>query len=112
MLYEVITNIVAWRQLAEIAEKWIHKGATLYVEGKIRTRSYDDSAGQKRYITEIFADTIQFVGRKADGSGQAEPVAADRVSSPQPAASAPRVVPPSPQSDPFAPTGDNDDLPF
>jgi single stranded DNA-binding protein (ssb) len=49
-------NIVLWRGLAEVAEKYVHKGDKLYIEGKIRTRSYDDPSGAKRYITEIFAD--------------------------------------------------------
>ena len=47
-------NLVLWRGLAETAEKYVHKGDKLYVEGKIRTRSYDDQIGAKRYVTEIF----------------------------------------------------------
>ena len=47
-------NLVLWRGLAETAEKYVHKGDKLYVEGKIRTRSYDDQNGAKRYVTEIF----------------------------------------------------------
>lgn len=46
-------NLVLWRGLAETAEKYVHKGDKLYVEGKIRTRSYDDQNGAKRYVTEI-----------------------------------------------------------
>ena len=53
-------NIVLWRGLAEIAEKYVHKGDKLYIEGKIKTRSYDDQNGMKRYITEIFADNMEF----------------------------------------------------
>lgn len=59
-------NIVAWRGLAKVAENYIVKGTQLYVEGKIRNRSYDDSNGVKRYITEIIADNIQMLGRKSD----------------------------------------------
>ena len=51
-------NLVLWRGLAETAEKYVHKGDKLYVEGKIRTRSYDDQTGAKRYVTEIFVDNI------------------------------------------------------
>ena len=58
-------NIVAWRGLAEVAEKYIQKGRQLYVEGRIRTRSYEQD-GVKKYVTEIFADTIQMLGRKDD----------------------------------------------
>ncbi|HEY3390053.1 MAG TPA: single-stranded DNA-binding protein [Prolixibacteraceae bacterium] len=61
-------NIVCWRGLATIAENYIRKGSQIYVEGKIRTRSYDAQDGSKRYITEILADTIQLLGKKNDGA--------------------------------------------
>jgi len=59
-------NIVAWRGLATLAEKYIKKGAQIYVEGKIQTRSYEKD-GIKRNFTEIVADEIQFMGRKPEG---------------------------------------------
>ena len=59
-------NIVAWRNNADVAEKFIRKGTQLYVEGRIRTRSWDDQTGNKRYTTEIFADTLQLLGKKSD----------------------------------------------
>ncbi len=59
-------NIVAWRQLAELAEKYIRKGGQIYVEGKITNRQYDDKEGNKRYISEIVADNIRLLGRKED----------------------------------------------
>ena len=59
-------NIVAWRQLCELAEKYIRKGSQIYVEGKITNRQYDDKDGNKRYITEIVADNIRLLGRKED----------------------------------------------
>lgn len=63
-------NIVCWRNLADIVEKYVVKGTQLYVEGKLRTRSWDDkTTGQKRYITEINADTIQLLGKKGDNAG-------------------------------------------
>ena len=62
-------NIVLWRGLAEVAEKYVKKGNPLYIEGKIRTRSYDDKDGNKRYITEIVADTMQMLGSKQDNEG-------------------------------------------
>lgn len=58
-------NIVAWRGLAELAEKYIRKGSQLYVEGKLQTRSWEKD-GIKRYTTEIYADTIQFLGKRPD----------------------------------------------
>ncbi|MCA1745646.1 MAG: single-stranded DNA-binding protein [Bacteroidales bacterium] len=59
-------NIVAWRGLAKLAENYIKKGTPLYVEGKLRTRTYDDANGVKKYATEIVADVIQLLGRKSD----------------------------------------------
>ena len=57
-------NIVMWNKLAEIAEKYVHKGDKLYIEGKIRTRSYDATDGSKRYVTEIFADSMEMLSSK------------------------------------------------
>jgi single-strand DNA-binding protein len=62
-------NIVAWRALGEFAGKYIQKGRQLYIEGRIRSRSYDDKDGVKKYITEILADTIQLLGKKESGEG-------------------------------------------
>ncbi len=62
-------NIVAWRQLAEICGKYLHKGKQVYIEGKIQTRSYDDRDGNKKYITEIVADQMQMLGGKSDEGG-------------------------------------------
>lgn len=61
-------NLVLWRGLGEIAEKYVHKGDKIYVEGKIRTRSYDDNAGIKRYITEIYVDILELMSQKPDSS--------------------------------------------
>ena len=62
-------NIVAWRANADVAEKFIHKGTQIYVEGRLRTRSYQDQSGVKKYTTEIQADTIQLLGRRPDADG-------------------------------------------
>ena len=59
-------NIVLWRGLAEVTEKYVKKGAQLYIEGKIRTRAWDDKDGNKRYTTEIVADTMQMLGKRSD----------------------------------------------
>jgi single-strand DNA-binding protein len=64
-------NIVLWRGLAEIAEKFLRKGSKVYIEGKIRTRSYDDKDGNKKYITEIEGDNLLMLDGKperTDGS--------------------------------------------
>lgn len=59
-------NIVAWRALADTVEKYVKKGTQLYVEGRLRTRSWTDQSGAKRYSTEINADSIQLLGRRSD----------------------------------------------
>lgn len=62
-------NIVAWKGPAEIAEKFVQKGSQIYLEGKIRTRSWDKD-GEKRYVTEIIADNIQLLGSKNSSETQ------------------------------------------
>ena len=59
-------NIVLWRGLAKVAEQYVKKGSQLYIEGRIRSRSYDDKDGIKRYITEIVADNMQMLSRRQD----------------------------------------------
>ena len=61
-------NIVASNRLAEIVDKYVHKGDKLYLEGKIRTRSYSDQSGAMRYITEIYVDNMEMLTPK--GAGQ------------------------------------------
>ena len=67
-------NIVLWRGLAETAEKYIHKGDKLYIEGKIRSRSYDDQNGIKRYVVEIFGDNMEMLTPRSVQSGQPQPM--------------------------------------
>ena len=62
-------NIVMWRGLAEVAEKYLKKGNSVYVEGKLRTRSWEDKDGNTRYTTEVVADSMTMLGRASDGSG-------------------------------------------
>lgn len=59
-------NVVLWRGLAEVAEKFVKKGTQVYIEGKIRTRQWDDKEGNKRYTTEIVGDIMQLLGRRGD----------------------------------------------
>ena len=68
-------TVIAWRQLADLAENYIRKGSQIYVEGRIRSRSWDDQNGQKRYVTEIQADVIQLLGRRGDNAGASQPQA-------------------------------------
>lgn len=63
-------NIVLWRGLAEVAEKYVKKGTQLYIEGKLRTRSWTDSNNVQRYTTEIFADNMEILSRRDSNSSQ------------------------------------------
>jgi single-strand DNA-binding protein len=65
-------NIVLWKGLAEIAEKYVRKGSQLYIEGRIRTRSYTDQEGNTKYTTEIIADSMQMLGKRSEGQSTAE----------------------------------------
>jgi len=67
-------NIVLWRGLAEVAEKYIKKGTQVYIEGRIRTRSWDDRDGNKRYTTEIVADNLQLMGKRSDSTVESSAV--------------------------------------
>ncbi len=96
-------NIVLWRGLAEVAEKYIKKGSQVYIEGRIRTRSWEDRDGNKRYTTEIIADSMQMMGRRGEGGSD--------LSTPPPSASDKSSAPKSPE-DPFIENGETDDLPF
>ena len=62
-------RIVLWRGLAEVAEKYVKKGELLYIEGRLRTRAWDDKDGNKRYTTEVFADNMKMLGKKSDQAG-------------------------------------------
>ena len=69
---EKVTNtewhsVNVWRGLADVAEKYLKKGQQVYVEGKLRTRSYDDKEGVTRYTTEIEADNMTMLGGRPDG---------------------------------------------
>jgi len=98
-------NVVLWRGLAEVAEKYVRKGTKVFIEGKIRTRSYDDSAGNKRYIVEVWGENMELLDRKPDGpiSPLATPPAAAPGTQPKPA---------SPENPPLEGDKSNEDLPF
>lgn len=100
-------NIVCWRGLAQIAEKFVKKGTLVYVEGKIRSRSYDDQNGVKRYITEVVADSLELLGRRGGndenhGNGNREHDYGNTNSS----------TPAAPSADVQDESADIDDLPF
>lgn len=61
-------NVVLWRKTAEIAEKYLRKGRQVYIEGKLRTRSWTDRDGHTRYTTEVVGDTLQLLGNRPESS--------------------------------------------
>jgi single-strand DNA-binding protein len=63
-------NIVLWRGLAEVAEKYVKKGTQLYIEGKLRTRSWTDNNNVVRYTTEIYADNMEILSRRDTNNSQ------------------------------------------
>ncbi len=66
-------NIVAWGKLAEFCGTYLTKGRQVYVEGSVRTRTYDDETGNRRYFTEVRAQIIQLLGPKPSGTEAAAP---------------------------------------
>jgi single-strand DNA-binding protein len=62
-------HIVLWRGLAEFAQKYLHKGNHVYLEGKIRSRHWDDKEGNRKQITEIVADNLILLDKKTEDSG-------------------------------------------
>jgi single-strand DNA-binding protein len=58
--------IVVWRGLADLAEKYLHKGSMVYLEGKLKTRSYEDKQGEKRYVTEVIGENIVMLDKSTN----------------------------------------------
>ena len=61
-------NIVAWGRNAEIVERYVKKGTQLYIEGKLRTRMWEDRNQIKRYVTEVYVDVLELLGRRGEGN--------------------------------------------
>ncbi|MFP4089403.1 MAG: single-stranded DNA-binding protein [Cyclobacteriaceae bacterium] len=100
-------KVELWDKLAELAEKYLEKGRTVYIEGKLRTNTYQDKDGITRYDKKIRATNMTFVGGKND---DAESMSQAQRSQPQPSqshAAASQPAPTGPASEP-----DSDDLPF
>lgn len=73
-------RVLLWRRLAEITERYVHKGDKLYIEGQLRTRNYTDKQGKTRYVTEIWAEQMEMLTpRQASAShtAQQKPVSQD-----------------------------------
>ena len=93
-------NIVAWRGLAEIAEKYLKKGAKVYIEGKLKTRTWQDKEGNNRYSTEVITDSLTMLGSTGESMGSSSPE--------KPVENESK---PSPDQE-FSSPDENDDLPF
>lgn len=107
-------TITLWRGLAEVVDNYVRKGSQIYVEGRLRTREWTDQQGNKRYTTEILADTMNLLGRRSEG-GQVSDNTGTYTAAPRPAAPAPQPAQPQYQQTataPAAPQEDPDDLPF
>jgi single-strand DNA-binding protein len=65
-------TVVLWRGLAELAQKYLHKGSLVYIEGRLKTRSWEDKEGVKKYATEVVGDNLIMLDKRADGTGRAE----------------------------------------
>ena len=101
-------NIVVWGKTAEVVEKYVRKGSSLYIQGKIRNRSFDGNDGQKRYVTEIECEVMQMLDRRQDNqSSQAQNTAQNPQTASNPYNSSSAPFPP-----PQAQENGNDDLPF
>ena len=110
-------NIVVRRDLVPFGEKWVRKGSSLFVEGKIRTRSYDDQAGVKRYVTEIHADKLEFYssGARPDAgqtTAQTTQPAASTVQQPVTPVMTVTQQPTASSTGAYAESTPQDDLPF
>lgn len=65
-------NVILWRRLAQIVEQYVHKGDKLYIEGRLRYTTYDDNKGQRRYVTEIWAENMEMLTPKSSAQLQAD----------------------------------------
>ncbi|MFC2298547.1 MAG: single-stranded DNA-binding protein [Segatella oulorum] len=104
-------NLVVWRGLAKVVEKHVHKGDKLYVEGRIRYRSYDDPKGQRRYVTEILVENMELLNPKpAEREENAQHTAAQSTTT-QPSTPQPENEKQKPSAT-TATTADDEILPF
>lgn len=111
-------NIVIWRGMAETAEKYLRKGSQVFIEGKIKTRSWEDQQGQKRYTTEVVADVMQLLDRPSKSEPRSNSPAAQETRPEQEPLESPVLASTSTGENsaadlaPAAPAGDASDLPF
>ena len=110
-------NIVMYRRLAEIAGEYLKKGSSVYIEGRLQTRKWQDKQGNDRYTTEIIADQLQMLGgRNSNAAGQTPGQDHGAASPSQPGGAPADGTPPPPRRQDPAPGGNfddmDDDIPF
>lgn len=110
-------TITLWRGLADVVDKYVKKGSQIYIEGRLRTREWMDKENNKRYTTEILADTMNLLGRRSDNPAAADSAQAPTYgAAPAPSyggqATAQTPPPQAPAAAPAVPAEDADDLPF
>lgn len=98
-------NIVSWNH-ADLCDKYVQKGTPLYIEGKLRTRSWDDQNGNKRYVTEVLAERLVLLGGKKDNGPDGQQQASQQAQPQQ----RPQKVQTTPM--PYPTEVDDGDLPF
>ncbi len=103
-------RLVLWSKLAEIAGQYLKKGAKIYVEGRLQTRSWDDQSGQKRYMTEVVVNDMQMLDSRGEGGGNGGRDTG--YNPPGDPSGGQNVGPASQPAAPPSPGGDDDDLPF
>lgn len=113
-------TITLWRNLADVVDRYVRKGSQIYIEGRLRTREWTDQAGNKRYTTEVLADEMKLLGRRAEGGAEQQGGGQQNYGTPQqsygqqPTYSQPAYTQqPMPQQPVSAPAIDDiDDVPF
>lgn len=70
-------TVVLWRGLAELAQKYLHKGSLVYIEGRLRTRSWEDKDGNRKFATEVVGDNLIMLDKRTDGSHHHTPLSQD-----------------------------------
>ena len=109
-------NIVVWRKQAENVKNYLTQGSQVAIDGRIQTRSYDDNNGQKRYVTEVVADNVEFLGSK-NSSNNSNNMNSSKEPTPYDFGDAPEPKGTDIESNPFADFGSSieisdDELPF
>lgn len=94
-------DIVVWRGLAEVVEKYVHKGTKVYIEGKLKKRSWQDKEGNTRYTTEVVADELTILSRPDKPAEQQNQAPYDSKGTPEPPSKVDDII-----------NKNNDDLPF